>query len=89
MDTIQETVAITNITTRPISTGMSIPKSIVELESIPMILSPRQATWLAIVLADVMAATVLYGALRIPRAGYSRDSEPCVLVLTESGHDCR
>jgi hypothetical protein len=54
-----------------------------------MILSPRQATWLAIVLAAVMAATVLYGALRIPRAGYSRDSEPCVLVLTESGHDCR
>ena len=56
-----------------------------------LILSPKGASWLAVTLAVLMTAIVLFGALREPRHGYTRDAtiEPCALVLTQSGQECR
>lgn len=54
-----------------------------------MIVSPRQATWIAAVLAVLMAVIVLYGAMRAAANDWDDGRDPCALVLTESGHACR
>lgn len=54
-----------------------------------MIVSPRQATWIAAVLAVLMVSIVLYGAMRAAARDYDDGRDPCAIVLTESGHSCR